>query len=680
MRIKVHLSAILVIASAFYFGVCDSNISNEFPKLYRSRRQSYFCRRQTDFRCDDGQCISSYDKCDGVRHCIDGSDETSAACKTPGVECPLLSFQCSYGACVAERLRCDGKDDCADGSDERGCSESNQNVYYNPSASTCSNYEFRCTNGQCISEYDICDGVKHCMDGSDETRNLCLYYECPPRSFKCTYGACLKPSLRCNGKVDCSDGSDELGNCPSYPSVPTTTTQRPLPRPPSPQVPATVRPPAPLSVNPPAPSSVKGPNTCVLPNHPKHGAYDAFTKCSASDPRPECYNTPGAVVSSSWVLKYTCDPGYSTDKDSAFSICENGVWENPIDCIKLCPPLRSLSVDVECFFGGATVNCSLPMNPDTQARAQCKPHYKLASLAEYSLLLCLRSGEWSYRLFTCSPECGLSLNSEEINNKKGSVPLISGPAVPIKVGEFPWLTAIYRKVEQKWDQQCGGTLITPHIIITAAHCLVNNNYENKPVHPSDIRIGLGKYLRDYYIKEQSSIISEVKEVVIPDRYVGESSQFAQDVGLIDLVVSVQITTTIMPACIDWSSQFEPGPQEIGVVAGWGRVGAGLESSEVALSARLTFIKYLDCLKYLSANNKKLVTPDKFCAGDVDGSAPERGDSGGGLTFVKDGKHFLIGIVSTKIPGFRLFLDLSNKLHRPWLESERERLRQSHVEF
>lgn len=42
-------------------------------------------------------------------------------------------------------------------------------------------------------------------------------------------------------------------------------------------------------------------------------------------------------------------------------------------------------------------------------------------------------------------------------------------------GEFPWMVAILREESQLNLYECGGALITPDVILTAAHCVYNKD-------------------------------------------------------------------------------------------------------------------------------------------------------------------------------------------------------------
>lgn len=63
-----------------------------------------------------------------------------------------------------------------------------------------------------------------------------------------------------------------------------------------------------------------------------------------------------------------------------------------------------------------------------------------------------------------------------------------------------------------------------------------------------------------------------------------------------------------------------------------------------------------------------------------GSQTQKGDSGGGLTFWNDDKYVLIGVVSTKSLDFLFFTDITNAIHRKWLEREKTKFTHSFGEL
>lgn len=82
--------------------------------------------------------------------------------------CPDYAFRCSYGACIDGDAICNGIKDCIDNSDETlsNCINSSFNT-------SCAKDQFKCNNRQCIAKSNLCDGIADCTDNSDETIIQC---------------------------------------------------------------------------------------------------------------------------------------------------------------------------------------------------------------------------------------------------------------------------------------------------------------------------------------------------------------------------------------------------------------------------------------------------------------------------------------------------------------------------
>lgn len=69
-----------------------------------------------------------------------------------------MEFKCKNGQCVSSVMRCDGHPDCWDHSDEESCT----------TAQICTT-KHRCPQSkECLVQEWICDGDQDCKDGSDE--------------------------------------------------------------------------------------------------------------------------------------------------------------------------------------------------------------------------------------------------------------------------------------------------------------------------------------------------------------------------------------------------------------------------------------------------------------------------------------------------------------------------------
>ena len=99
------------------------------------------------------------------------------------IECSSNQFTCTDGECVAGNARCNNIRECKDGSDETNCGKEKLiwnifNYGFDEKITNlipiilftkgCANNQLTCTNGQCVPKEARCNNIRECRDGSDE--------------------------------------------------------------------------------------------------------------------------------------------------------------------------------------------------------------------------------------------------------------------------------------------------------------------------------------------------------------------------------------------------------------------------------------------------------------------------------------------------------------------------------
>nr|AAH56804.1 F10 protein [Danio rerio] len=195
-------------------------------------------------------------------------------------------------------------------------------------------------------------------------------------------------------------------------------------------------------------------------------------------------------------------------------------------------------------------------------------------------------------------------------------------------GDCPWQALLINENNMGF---CGGTILTEHFILSAAHCM------NESL---SIRVVVGEY--DTLVPEGREATHDVDEILIHKNY--QPDTYHNDIALIKLSKPIKFTKYIIPACLPEMKFAERVlmQQDDGLVSGFGRVREGGLSSTILQKLTVPYVNRAKCIE--SSNFK--ISGRMFCAGyDQEEKDACQGDSGGPHVTRFKNTWFITGVVS-----------------------------------
>ncbi|XP_062140889.1 phenoloxidase-activating factor 2 [Drosophila sulfurigaster albostrigata] len=235
--------------------------------------------------------------------------------------------------------------------------------------------------------------------------------------------------------------------------------------------------------------------------------------------------------------------------------------------------------------------------------------------------------------------------------------------------EFPWMVAVLREESQLNLYECGGAIITPDVILTAAHCVYNKDAQS-------LIVRAGEW--DTQTKEEPIPHEDryVKEIIYHEQF--NKGSLYNDVALLFLESPLEFKASIQPVCLpNIGEQFD---LERCFATGWGKnkFGKDGEYQVILKKIDLPTVAHEKCQTNLRSTRlgKHFILHDSFiCAGGEKDRDTCKGDGGSPLVCPIKGQPnrfksaglvaWGIGCGEENVPG----VYASVSYLRPWIDQK-----------
>ncbi|KAG4077905.1 hypothetical protein HA402_013839 [Bradysia odoriphaga] len=227
--------------------------------------------------------------------------------------------------------------------------------------------------------------------------------------------------------------------------------------------------------------------------------------------------------------------------------------------------------------------------------------------------------------------------------------------------EWPFIAALYYTRTLKYF--CGGTIISPKHILTAAHC-IQTKFKLAKLSPDEITVRLGAYnLADR--SETDAFNRSVTAIHIHPDWKFNEEKYDADIAILVLTDSVSFSDHIRPVCMPPENYLMD--ELLGTVVGWGKTENGTAEG---IPRKIEVNALSDTRCYNTDEGITSYASERSFCGEGSGT-PNVGDSGGGF-FAVDGSGWVqfgtVSFVRPEATGSTLKVALYMKLSslRQWI--------------
>lgn len=216
------------------------------------------------------------------------------------------------------------------------------------------------------------------------------------------------------------------------------------------------------------------------------------------------------------------------------------------------------------------------------------------------------------------PAMGASVAGAEPTDDRGQQ-IVGGDRA--NISEYPWTVML---TQASGFQFCGGTLVSPTKVVTAAHCV-------KGTSAGSVRVVAGREDKN----DTKGTVAKVAKIWVHPQYA--SVEKGHDAAMLTLDAPIEDAKTLPIATAADGEVYKPGTNT--TVLGWGATASGGQASRYLLKVDVPITTDEACS---ASYGGRYLKDSMVCAGlDAGGKDSCQGDSGGPL--IAGGK--LIGIVS-----------------------------------